>query len=219
MPLNRTILADINVDSGPFIVLRHSLPLNDALQLGPLSVTPGSGRWDTPEGTLYTASSQVVAWAEFCRWFSSEVAAAAPSTSMPIQPWELARIGSQVLGEAVPVRSIYEIRARLERLADLTDPANQAYLHLAGFPLEDFRSNIPDDYGLCPELARIGEQLGWDALRAPSAAWPEDGYTIAIFAAGRLGISSCRVVFEGRPTVAMAVATRYRDGQKPDWIP
>jgi hypothetical protein len=219
MPLNRTILADITVDSGPFIGLRHSLPLNNALQLAPLSVTPGSGRWNTPDGTLYTASSQVVAWAEFCRWFWRDIADAAPTAARHIDAGELTRIGSQALGQEVPVRSIYEIRGSLQRLADLTDPANQAYLHLAGFPLEHFLTNTPDDYGLCPEVARIGEELGWDALRTPSAAWPEDGYTIAIFAAGRLGISSCRVVFEGRPTVAMAVATRYRDGQKPGWIP
>lgn len=168
---------------------------------------------------MYTASSQVVAWAEYCRWFSYDIANAAPTANTPIEAGELTRIGSQFLGEEVYIRSIYEIRGTLESMADLTDPANQAFLIMAGFPPDEFLTNRPDDFGLCPELAQIGEELGWDALRAPSAAWPRGGYTTAIFAAGRSGINSCRAVFTGRPTVAMAAATRYREGQKPAWVP
>ena len=221
MPLDEQILRNIQTGPARLILKRHFHPDQS---LDPLSGRPNSGRWATASGTLYAADATHVAWAEYCRCFWHDIDAAAPITSGTITVTELARIGSQELQEA-PIRTIYEIEVDLTLLADLTTPVNRRALQNAGFPLNDFFTNDPAtgilhyDYGQCPEVAGLGERLGWEALRAPSAAWPVGGHTIAIFSSGKSSIVRCDPVFTGRPTVAMAVATRYRNGQKPSWVP
>ena len=140
-----------------------------------------------------------------------------PLVSTPITLEELTQYGATALD--APVRTLYEIRVPLQGLADLTEPANETRLVMAGFPLSDFTADYDEGYGLCSRLAQVGEALGWEAILAPSAALLGHGYTVGLLAAGRERIDSYTAIQTGSPTVALAVATRYRDDHKPAWIP
>jgi hypothetical protein len=217
MALDEGVLGEVRLVSGNLEVVRHSRPPGP--ETNPLYVQPGSGRWATDGGTLYGCDNAVVAWAEYCRWFWALIESAAPTTSRPITLEELRVLGRRSLPGSAPLRGIYLIQAENVAIADLADPVSQTRLVASGFPLRDCLSNQPGNFGLCPDLAQAGERLGWEGIRVSSAAWPWGGHTIALFEAGQRKVTNCTLIMTGRATIATAVGARYRDGEKPSWVP
>lgn len=210
MPLDQGQIESIELSQATLQVARHFRPFGatgDPLEGHSL------GRWGTAGGTIHCSNDPIVAWAECCRYFPDVIGVSLPSTAQGLPPAELAKMWDQAL--EAPKRTVYAIEVAFSRLADLTDPVNQMRLIAAGFALRDFRSNAPNDYGLCPNLAHMGELLGWDGIIAPSAAWVWGGRTIAILTGGQPAITAHQTGF---PTIATALATRYRDGEQPAWI-
>jgi hypothetical protein len=110
-------------------------------------------------------------------------------------------------------------RARAgSQAAPLRSTASRICAPLALAPLRDIGvSAADDDYGPCPTITRAGEQLGWQAIRARSAANP-DGTALAIFhdafpPRGRWHVDTDAT----RPSVRTAYLTRYRAGERPAW--
>ena len=216
MSLDEDVLGGVQLTAANLQLYRHfRIPGPDS---DPQYAAPNKNRWATSRGTLYCCDSEVTAWAEYCRFLADLIESAAPTVRRPIDRDELVARGHEPLPEG-PIRTIYRINVELGRLADLTESSNQTRLIVAGFPLKDFLTNTENNLGLCPQLAEIGQKLGWEALKAPSAAWPAGGSTIAIFERGRANITSCEPLITGSPSIATAVGTRYRDGEKPAWIP
>ncbi len=126
------------------------------------------------------------------------------------------------MGEALPRRSLYTLTFGFELLADLTSPWARDCLRRAGFDLDSFYAD-PDPatgYGDCPQLAALVDQLGWEAMRVPSAAWPRaGGWCIPVFKAGRKRLlAQQRLADAASPNVAVAVATEYAEGERPKWL-
>lgn len=216
--MDRSVLEQVALTSVQLTVYRHVHPDHEKYAWSPVAGKPNSNRFATNDGTLYAADSQAVVWAEICRAYSDAVSKAKPRfASSPMTAREMGRYGH--LSLEGPDRCILEIRIEFTKLADFTNTSNRALLVLAGFPLSDFTTNRVNQYGLCNELASIGESLGWEGLRAPSAALPGYGSTIAVFLVGQAQIQGWSVLSVYAPTVALAVAARYRDGQKPSWVP
>ncbi|MBA3865543.1 MAG: hypothetical protein H0X42_04225, partial [Solirubrobacterales bacterium] len=71
-----------------------------------------------------------------------------------------------------------------------------------------------------PELAHLATALGWEAMRVPSAAWQwPDGFCVPIFEAGRKRLVAMDQAIESAsPTVALAAATVYAEGERPSWL-
>jgi hypothetical protein len=181
----------------------------------PFRVLADSGRWAT-SWTLYTAHEVHVVWAEYCRSAASDVDRADPTGGVGLTPASLPVLAGVEVGDPLPRRSLYRLTYRFERVADLTSSGTQAELSAAGFDPANFYA---DDFGLCPELARAGEGLGWQALIAPSAAWRPDGTCTAVLSAGRDALQRHQVVVEAaRPTIGIAWATAYRSGERPVWL-
>jgi hypothetical protein len=181
----------------------------------PFYVRPNEGRWPT-DWTLYTAESEVVAWAEYCRNISQSIEDADITGGAGLDTTLLGYLAGEEV--PVPARSIYEIHCSFDRLADLLSPWGQECARRAGFDLASLYMDAP--YGDCPALSAAGVALGWEAMLVPSAAWRHaDGVSVPIFEAGRPRIEQAfrRVPF-GRPTVAMAAATAYPNGRRPDWL-
>ena len=52
--------------------------------------------------------------------------------------------------------------------------------------MESFYAEEADGYGDCPALAALVDELGWETMLVPSAAWQRpDGLCAPVFAAGR----------------------------------
>jgi len=112
-------------------------------------------------------------------------------------------------------RALYSVAMAFQRLADLRSPLALDALGDVGISAADL---LADDYGACPTIATRGEQLGWQAIRAQSAANPE-GTVLAIFGDGCQPLERWHV--EGaatRPSVRTAYLTRYRAGQRAAWL-
>jgi hypothetical protein len=181
----------------------------------PFRVRPESGRWATA-WTLYTADTEYVAWSEYCRQQAADVERGDPTGGMGINARNLPALASVEVGTPLPLRSLFTLTFQFARLADLTTEDARLRLNAAGFSDVNFYA---DDYGLCPDLAKLGESLGWEALRAPSPAWRPEGRCIAVFEAGRSRLQRSRMVVEAaRPTVAVAAGTTYRAGERPGWL-
>lgn len=183
----------------------------------PFFVQPGEGRWGTP-WTLYTAVTQRVVWAEYCRNAAADIAKADPTGGVGLNSANLAAFAEQPVGPPLPARALYRLTFEFQSLADLTAHDSQRTLRQAGFPLTDF---FADDYGLCPTVAHCGDELGWEAVLAPSAAWQHSGgLCLAVFSRGR---ETClrhveQVAEAGRPPIAIAAATTYTHGERPSWL-
>jgi hypothetical protein len=96
--------------------------------------------------------------------------------------------------------------------ADLQSPLALAALRDIGVSAAD------DDNGPCPAIARAGEQLGWQAVRARSAANP-DGTALGIFHDGFPPREHWHIEADAtRPSVRTAYLTRYRAGERPAWL-
>jgi hypothetical protein len=182
----------------------------------PFHVQPSQGRWPTA-WTLYAATSESVAWAEYCRNHADDVALADITGGIGLDATSLAAMATFEL--PVAARALYELECNFDALADLTSPWAQDRLVAAGFDVSSFSADGPS-YGDCPELAGLTATLGWEAVIAPSAAWRFDnGFAVPIFAAGRPKIVQVRETrAAARPTIATAVAATYPSGERPAWL-
>ena len=172
-------------------------------------------RWQTVGGTLYLAEDETTVWSESCRARAGAVAAADPTGGVGLHPANFAYYASQPLDRPVDARALFEVRFAVARMADLTSLANQAVLGSAGMSPAEL---IADDYGRCPQVAHYGEANGWQAIRAPSAAW-EDGECVAVMTGHHPTRGLWRILLAAaRPTVAVAYLTRYRAGERPAWL-
>lgn len=174
------------------------------------------GRWPT-DWTLYTATTPVVAWAEYCRNHARDVAAADLTGGVGLDDAALTALGPLEL--EVPARALFELDFAFDRLADLTSEWAIELLARAGFDLDSFTAD-PPGYGHCPELASRAADLGWQAILVPSAAWRwSDGLCVPVFEAGAPALAAYRMMIAAaKPTVAIAAATTYMQGARPRWL-
>jgi hypothetical protein len=174
------------------------------------------GRWPT-DWTLYTATTPAVAWAEYCRNHPLDVAAADLTGGVGLDDAALAALGPLQLG--VPARALFELDFAFDRLADLTSNWALELLRRAGFDTNSFTAD-PPGYGDCPELASLVEDLAWQAIVVPSAAWRwPDGLCVPVFEAGASALAAHRMTLAAaQPSVAIAAATSYVYGARPRWL-
>jgi hypothetical protein len=179
----------------------------------PFYVRPHDGRWGT-EWTLHTARSAEIAWAEYCRHVPDLVEAADPTGGMGVRAASLRVLGSKELAPPVLARALFALSYDFDRVLDLSGQA--APLAAAGFGAANLYA---DDYGQCPELARWASAEKYEAILAPSAAWRHPGgVACAVLAPGKSRLRREVLVAESaRPTIAVAVATTYKAGQRPRW--
>ncbi|HEY1517449.1 MAG TPA: hypothetical protein VGF91_13585 [Solirubrobacteraceae bacterium] len=172
-------------------------------------------RWQTAGGTLYLAEDEPTVWAESCRARAAAVTSADPTGGVGLHPANFDHYASRPLGAPVDARALFEVRFDLDRMADLTNAANQTILRRAGM---DAAELIADDYGRCQQLARHGERHSWQAIRAPSAAY-DGGVCVAVMPGHHPRSGRWRILVDAaRPTVAIAYLTRYRTGERPAWL-
>lgn len=172
-------------------------------------------RWRTAGGTLYLAEDAETVWAESCRARAAAVAAADPTGGVGLHADNFEYYAAQPLARPVDARALFEVRVDVERLADLTTPDSQAVLARAGMSAGEL---IADDYRQCVALSHYAEANGWQAIRAPSAAY-EDGVCVAVMPGHRPSRGLWRILLRAaRPTVAVAYLTRYRAGERPGWL-
>lgn len=174
------------------------------------------GRWVTEHGTCYVAETEQTVWAECCRAFAREVAAADPTGGVGLTARSFSAYAAEAVGDPLPGRALFSVTATVGRLADLTSPLASAALARIGLGPTEL---LGDDHAPCQALSQAGEKFGWDAVRAPSAAL-RGGVCIALF---HTGIPpAARWTLEranARPSVAVAVLTRYRGAERPAWLP
>lgn len=182
----------------------------------PLRVSAAQpSRWQTQGGTLYLAEDESTVWAESCRARAAAVAAADPTGGVGLHPANFDHYASRPLGAPVDARALFEVRFDVERMADLTDAANQEVLRRAGMSAAEL---ITDDYGRCPQVARHGERRGWQGIRAPSAAY-DGGVCVAVMPGHHPPGGLWSILLDAaRPTVAIAYLTRYRTRERPAWL-
>jgi hypothetical protein len=214
--LNLAPLRDVPVLRTAVTVYYRTVWIPPAGDPDPFHVRPGEGRWPT-EWTLYTGSSDLVVWAEYCRNQRDGVDAADITGGVGLNAANLPALAH--LQVPITARALYELDFAFERLADLTTPWGEQCLRDAGFELDDFYAD-PPTYGGCPELAALAGELQWEAVRVPSAALRMAGaWCIPVFEEGRRRLTDVRSsVPIARPTVAAAAATTYPGGARPGWL-
>ena len=182
----------------------------------PLWVKPdAASRWRTASGTLYVAEDADTVMAEHCRNNADLVAAADPTGTVGLNEHNLAFYAARPVGAPLLARALYEVDVAFARLADLRSPLALDVLRAHGIIAQDL---LADDYGPCPAIAQVGERLGWQAIRAASAAKP-DGTTLAIFRGAFPPRSAWRLLMPtARASVRTAYLTRYRAGERPAWL-
>jgi hypothetical protein len=219
MALDPAPLREIPVERSEETLLWRAVYLPFGDDPDPLYVQPRRGRWPT-EWTLYTGSTEVVAWSEYCRNSAFDVDAADPTGGVGLNEVTLEALGSLEIEDPLPRRALFELDFAFDRLADLTTPWAEELLERAGFNLGDFYADPSTGYGSCPELASLVGDLRWEAIRVPSAAWQRsDGWCVPVFEDGRLRLLGHRErLASARPTVAVALATSYADGERPRWL-
>jgi hypothetical protein len=172
-------------------------------------------RWWTPRGSLYVAEDPDTVMAEHCRNSAVGVQAADPTGGVGLNARNFAFYAAQPVGDPLPARALFSVSVAFARLADLRSPLALDALRDLGVSAPDL---LADDYGPCPAIAQAGEQLGWQAIRAQSAANPA-GTALAIFRDAFPPPASWRVETAAtRPSVRTAYLTRYRAGERPAWL-
>jgi hypothetical protein len=161
-----------------------------------------------------------VAWAEYCRNNAGDVALSDVTGGIGLTEASLPVLARLDVFEPLPLRSLYLLTFEFEALVDLTSPWAEECLRRAGFDLDSFHADKAGGYGDCPELASLVGSLGWEAMRVPSAAWRwTDGWCVPVFEPGRKRLAAQRrLVDAASPSVAVAAATAYADGQRPAWL-
>jgi len=219
MALRLDTLREVPVERSLETVLYRAahIPLGGAPD--PLYAQPEHGRWPT-EWTLYTGSSEAVAWAEYCRNHAVDVTRSDVTGGVGLTADSLSAFAGLEVDRALPRRSLYSLTFGFERLADLTSAWAEDCLHRAGFDLDSFYADASAGYGDCPELATLVDELGWEAMRVPSAAWQRAGeWCVPVFSGGRGSLLvATRLLDAAAPTVALAAATEYAAGGRPAWL-
>jgi hypothetical protein len=219
MDLNLDILREIpfgRVEERVFYRAVH-IPVRE--EPDPLFTLANSGRWPSAS-TLYTGTSEPVAWAEYCRNHAPDVARSDVTGGVGLTSASLPAYARLEVSKALPRRSLYELGFAFRAMADLTTPWAEELLARAGFDLDSFYADRATGYGDCPRLAALMPALGWEAIRVPSAAWQRpDGFCVPVFGPGRQRLThALRSVDSASPTVALAAATSYATGERPDWL-
>jgi hypothetical protein len=219
MALEIEVLREIPVERTVETLLYRAVHLPQSGEPDPLMVVPEWGRWPTA-WTLYTGSTNLVAWAEYCRNHAKDIDLADPTGGVGLNETSLEMFASLQVGDPLLRRALYELTFAFERLADLTNPWAEELLVRAGFELEDFYADKASGYGSCPELAALVGKLGWEAMRVPSAAWQRsENWCVPVFETGRRRLEGIKPLLDAaRPTVALAVATTYAEGERPGWL-
>lgn len=172
-------------------------------------------RWQSPGGTLYVAEDDETVMAEYCRNTAHVLKAADPTGGVGLNPHNFAHFASQPVGDPLPARAVFSVEIELDRVADIRGADAQEALRVKGIQPDDL---LADDYGPCPALAQVGEGLGWQAVRAQSAANTR-GTALAVFHGSHPAAPIWRVELEaGRPSVRIAYLTRYKAGERPLWL-
>jgi hypothetical protein len=211
-------LADVPV--GPHAIrvyLRHCY-LPAAGDPDPLWINAAVlSRWHTHEGTLYVAEEAETVWAELCRNTPDRVQAADPTGGVGLNPANFPFYGPQALRPPVDARALFSVDIAFGQVADFTGPEAQAALQAAGVA-DPATELLEDGYGPCPHIAKAGRALGWEAVRASSAA-RLGGITMSIFD-GAWPEAATWTLEEpaARPSVGVAYLTRYRAGERPAWL-
>jgi hypothetical protein len=180
----------------------------------PFFIRANDGRWGT-DWTLHMTASPPTAWAEYCRHVPDLVQQADPTGGVGLRTANLSGLAFLELGDPVLRRALFALTYRFDRVLDVRQ--EPAVLVEAGFGASNL---FADDYGLCPELARWATTSGFEAILAPSAAWRyANGLVCAVLQDGREHlVQEDIVVASARPTVAVAAATSYKEGERPIWL-
>jgi hypothetical protein len=183
----------------------------------PLYVDPSRlTRWHTDEGTLYLAEDVVTVWAEHCRYSAAAIEAADPTGGVRLNRANFSLYANRQLRPPVQPRALFSVEATFDRAADLTTDAARAALRAAG--VDPDIELLADDYGPCPDIAKAGANLRWQAVRAPSAARP-GGVCLAVFRDAFPPLAAFDVaVGRARPLVSIAYVARYKGKERPDWL-
>jgi hypothetical protein len=219
MALDPEPLRQIEVEPATRTVFYRAVFIPAGGEPDPLFALPQHGRWPT-EWTLYTGTTEAVTWAEYCRNHAHDVGLSDITGGVGLNRDSLEALEALEVSRALPRRSLYALRFDFEALVDLTTPWAELCLVRAGFDLESFYAERAEGYGDCPALAALVEELGWETMIVPSAAWQRpDGYCAPVFAAGRGRLVEATQIAEtASPTVALAAATTYPSGERPDWL-
>jgi hypothetical protein len=182
----------------------------------PLWVNPAvASRWWTALGSLYVAEEAETVMAEHCRNRPAEMHAADPTGGVGLNAQNFGFYAAQPVGDPLPARALFAVDVAFEQLVDLRSQPALDVLNRLGVGAADL---LADDYGPCPDIAQAGERLGWQAIRAQSAANP-DGTALAIFSDAFPAPADWRMVNAAvRPSTRAAYLTRYRAGERPAWL-
>jgi hypothetical protein len=172
-------------------------------------------RWQTAEGTLYLGDRATTVWCEYLRNTPRQVENADPTAGIGLASESEVRALARGPLDVVP-RGLWRVRVDLDRVVNFTTPAGEEALDRAGVDLRDLTA---DDYGACRDIAAAHVRFDWHAVLAPSAALAE-GRCIAVLPLHYPPRRNWRQVEEAAlPTVLHAYLTRFRDGQRPTWLP
>lgn len=185
----------------------------------PLYTDPHTNRFGTADGTVYTGSSEAVAWAETCRNKPREISDSNPFGVANVTVDDIRRFPNTPINRLVPARALFLLEFSFGRVVDLRGDAARQVLQRAGMASDDL---IADIYGRCRDLAAAAVSLGWEAIIVPSAAWERaPGFCVPVFKpAGVLRMVGAQLLAEAAlPTVGIAHLTRYPAGARPIWLP
>jgi hypothetical protein len=217
--LDTAVLRQIPVGTASERVFYRTVHLPLSGEPDPLYALPAVGRWPTA-WTLYTAAATTVAWAEYCRNHPADISDSDVTGGVGLSATTLPTFAALEVSKSLPRRALYELHFEFEALADLTSPWAEELLWRSGFDLNSFYADAAAGYGDCPELAALTQELGWEAIRVPSAAWQRpDGFCVPVFDIGRRRLAAAEsLLSSASPTVATAVATAYAEGERPAWL-
>jgi len=217
--LNFDILREIPVGEAMESVFYRAVHIPARGEPDPLFSLPASGRWPTA-WTLYTGTTEPVAWAEYCRNHAHDIGLSDVTGGVGLAKATLPSYAHLEVAKALPRRSLYELSFDFRAMADLTIPWAEDLLARAGFDLGSFYADQRSGYGDCPALAELVSQLGWEAIKVPSAAWQRpDGFCVPVFETGRRRlVKMVRTLESASPSVALAAATSYASGERPVWL-
>jgi hypothetical protein len=219
LALDLDILREIPVGEAMQSVFYRAVHIPMRGDPDPLYSVPSSGRWPTA-WTLYTGTSEPVAWAEYCRNHARDVGFSDVTGGIGLTSATLPSYAHLEVAKALPRRSLYELNFEFRAMADLTTPWAEDLLSRAGFDVESFYADRAAEFGDCPALATLVPELGWEAIQVPSAAWQRpDGFCVPVFEPGRNRLVEVTQILDAAsPSVALAAATTYPAGERPGWL-
>src|ERR1700761_7869560 len=132
MPLNPGPLREIPVERTEETLLWRTVYLPFRGDPDPLHVQPRRGRWPT-DWTLYTGTTEVIAWSEYCRNSAADIAAADPTGGVGLNEVTFEAFRNLEVEDPLPRRALFELDFAFDRLADLTTPWAEELLERAGF--------------------------------------------------------------------------------------